>query len=554
LEVLRPCLSKNLPRTLEELPKSLDETYRRILKEINNANRQDAHRLLQCLTVARRPLRVEELAEVLALDVDAGGVPRVNEKWRWEDHEGAVLSACSSLVSVINLDGSRVVQFSHFSVQEFLTSDRLASIEDVSLFHIADEASHAILAQACLAVLLCLNDRTSEYSVWKIPLSEYVSEHWVDHTRVGKVDLQIKGGLDYFFDLDNPHFAAYIRIWGLYHLVTVSSDDEQIAVLPPAAPLCLAAHLGLSGLAERLIAKRPDLIDFCGQEGTPLHLSVQQGHMEVVQLLLARGADINVSSPNNITPLHIALREEHLEIGKFLLDCGADVNTQDKNGRTPLRLTAARGYFDVFQILLERKANMHVPDNNGMTPLHLAVYHGHLEITRLLLDHNVDVNYRDNNGSSPFLNAMSSGNLEIVQLLLDNKADAHVHDNSGNTPLHFAAFGGHLEVARLLLELNADVHSVNDNGSTPLHRATESERKEGIPDLVRLLVDNGADVHTHDNSGDTPLHFSAFRGHVEVTRMLLELNADANSLNNRGSTPLLRATQNRRQEGTSDIV
>ena len=73
LEALQPCFPNNLRRMLEELPKSLDETYQRILREINNANQKQAHQLLQCLAVARRPLLLEELAEVLALDVDGGG-------------------------------------------------------------------------------------------------------------------------------------------------------------------------------------------------------------------------------------------------------------------------------------------------------------------------------------------------------------------------------------------------------------------------------------------------------------------------------------------------
>jgi hypothetical protein len=101
LEVLRHCFPANLRHILEELPKSLDETYKRILNEINNANRVHAYRLLQCLAVALRPLRVEELAEVLAFDLPTGGLPKLNASWRWEDQEEAVLSACSSLVSVI---------------------------------------------------------------------------------------------------------------------------------------------------------------------------------------------------------------------------------------------------------------------------------------------------------------------------------------------------------------------------------------------------------------------------------------------------------------------
>src|ERR1700727_2733560 len=83
LEALRLCFPANLRRTLEELPKSLDETYMHILKEINNANREHAYRLLQCLAVASRPLRVEELAEVLAFDLTIGGIPKLNTDWRW---------------------------------------------------------------------------------------------------------------------------------------------------------------------------------------------------------------------------------------------------------------------------------------------------------------------------------------------------------------------------------------------------------------------------------------------------------------------------------------
>jgi hypothetical protein len=45
--------------TLEELPKTLDETYKRVLKELKKPNRVHTIRLLQCLVVAIRSLRVE---------------------------------------------------------------------------------------------------------------------------------------------------------------------------------------------------------------------------------------------------------------------------------------------------------------------------------------------------------------------------------------------------------------------------------------------------------------------------------------------------------------
>ena len=103
------------------MPDTLDETYERMLRGINKARADDAYRLLQCLTVAVRPLSVEELAELLAFDFEASsseGIPTLKEDWRWDNQEEAVLSTCSSLISIVRNGRSRVVQFSHFSVKE----------------------------------------------------------------------------------------------------------------------------------------------------------------------------------------------------------------------------------------------------------------------------------------------------------------------------------------------------------------------------------------------------------------------------------------------------
>ncbi len=62
MDLLRHCFSPSVRRILEELPESLDETYERIPRDIRRPNQGHARRLLQCLVVAIRPLRVEELA------------------------------------------------------------------------------------------------------------------------------------------------------------------------------------------------------------------------------------------------------------------------------------------------------------------------------------------------------------------------------------------------------------------------------------------------------------------------------------------------------------
>src|SRR5712672_2682951 len=178
LEILRHCLPSSVRRFLEELPESLDETYERVLREIKKPNRDHARRLLQCLVVAIRPLSVEELAEVLAIDFDdAEGIPKLNPSWRWEDQERALLTSCSSLIAIVDTGSSRVVQFSHFSVKEYLTSERLAtSSQDVSRYHIGLETAHTILAQACVSVLLQLDDHDEQDNVEKAPLAVYAAQ------------------------------------------------------------------------------------------------------------------------------------------------------------------------------------------------------------------------------------------------------------------------------------------------------------------------------------------------------------------------------------------
>jgi len=70
LGTLRRCFPPSIRRLLDELPTTLDETYERILMEIPEEKWKHAHRLFQCLIVCFRPLRVEELADVLAVRFD----------------------------------------------------------------------------------------------------------------------------------------------------------------------------------------------------------------------------------------------------------------------------------------------------------------------------------------------------------------------------------------------------------------------------------------------------------------------------------------------------
>jgi inorganic pyrophosphatase len=97
-------------------------------------------------------------------------------------------------------------------------------------------------AQACLGVLLSLDDRSDKDSVEKIPLLRYAAEYWFQHAQVGDVEVQIKDTMDHFFDMDKPHFSAWVRIRDLEDLLKVSMDEE-----PSAVPLQQHPYTSLRG-------------------------------------------------------------------------------------------------------------------------------------------------------------------------------------------------------------------------------------------------------------------------------------------------------------------
>jgi ankyrin repeat protein len=541
---------------LEELPETLDETYERILKDINKANRAHAHRLLQCLTVAVRPLRVAELAEVLAVDfgiVSHGGTSKLNPAWRWEDQQHAVLSTCSSLISVVDEDGSQVVQFSHFSVKEFLTSSRLAdSSSDVSRFHILFEPAHTILAKACLGVLLRLDELVDRHNVEnKFPLARYAAEHWVDHAQLENVRSDIREGMRYLFDPDKPYFTAWLRVHDIDSRLPDRSTLYYFGKLDKGlnamTPLYYAAFCGFYDLAEQLIMKHPQQVNAnCGRCVSPLGAALAREHLDVAQLLYDHRADVDVRGMLRLTQLS-APNQGHREIVEWLLSHGVDPNIPgDTDVFTPLHMAAWFGQVEVSRILLQHKVDQNALDKHGQTPLHLASQQGHIDVARLLLEHGVDVNAQDNHRSTALHLALRHKPIDIARLLLEHGVDVNIQDDVGQTALHKAASIGKVEILHILLRHKANQNAVDNDGRTPLHLAS----RLGNIDIARSLLEHGADVSAQDNKRSTALHLASEKSKLEVARLLLEYGADVEVEDDSGRTPLVVASGEVRDEIT----
>jgi len=445
------------------LPETLDETYERILRDINKTNRSNARRLLQCLTAASRPLRLQELAEILAFDFEGaqGGIPKLNTDWRWGDEEQAVLSTCSSLIVVVVDDaGSHVVQFSHFSVKEFLTSQRLAcSIDpDVSRHHVTLEVAHTILARSCLGVLLCLDERADKESVKSFPLVEYAARYWVDHAQFGNVLSHVRDGMEVLFDSSKPHFAAWLRV----HYMDGYWDGLSFSYLVrPPVPLYYAALCGFYGLAAHLIVKLPEQVNAVGGRIlSPLLAALHRKHFRIAELLYHHGAVVDIRCLWERTPLHAASLHGTIDTVRWLLDHGANPNSRQDDYWTPLHLTAWKGRVKVAQVLLERNADIHSRSDDGRVPLHMASEFGHPDVVRLLLERGADADACDNERSTPLHLASSNGRVEVVRLLLEHGVNSDAEDIGGLAPFQIASICGRDEITRLLMEHGRQVQDI----------------------------------------------------------------------------------------------
>jgi Ankyrin repeats (3 copies)/Ankyrin repeat len=399
-------------------------------------NRDHARRLLQCLVVAIRPLRVEELAELIAFHFgDAEGLPKLNASWRWEDQEQALLSSCSSLITIVDNCHYRVVQFSHFSVKEFLTSLRLRdSSGDISDYYVDLESAHTILAQACLSLLLQLDGRAEKKSVRKsFPLAQYAAEHWASHARFENVSAHIQQAIEHLFDLDKPHFLAWLQLYdidtqsynGVFFLFADSSESQ-------GGPLYYASLCGLHDLARHLIAKYPKQVNARGgYHITPLVAALSRGHFRTAELLHQHGADPSIKGSIEGTPLHSA-----------------------------------------------------------------AAYSGDFRLVKELLKYNADISARDGANDTPLHDASRNptpNGPNIVRLLLVHGADVNARGYEGGTPLHAAAGKGHVKAARVLLKHGADVRVKDDMGRTPLQVVSrEKMTRKNYDEMTRLLREYGA--------------------------------------------------------------
>ncbi|KAF7985889.1 hypothetical protein HWV62_43772 [Athelia sp. TMB] len=568
VDELKRCLNpKDVKKQLKILPRTLEETYDRILT--NSEHQENLLQMLHWLTFSVRDIRLAELADVVSVDLHADGGPCYDPELKYGD-DLAALAVCSGLVT----EALGIVKLSHFSVKEYLISERTKAGTTV-LFAINKQISHSVIVQTCLAYLLSFdkNESIVEENIHLFPLALYAAQCWfhhyrsIDHPESSPVRILVS-------KLFSPSTYAMVNWVRLRAPDAINLEQRQpnlkLRATDVAQPLYYASLLGLKHIAEGLLDTGAVVDSRGGTLGTPLIAAVQGGQMEVVQLLLSQGADVNLQAGSPVTPswapseqirfgarvlfdygeevilgggvtntpLSIGSFEGHIDIVKLLLERGADVSITSHRSMTALYMASFRGHVELARLLLEHGAEVDSLDVEGETALSEAVCGGHTEFVRLLLEHSADVSISNSYGMSALFRASDNVLSGIAKLLLEHGADIDSRDTEGDTPLSNAAYRGHIDLVKLLLSQGPDVNHTNNNGRTAFQRALANSNI----DIAKLLLEHGADINSRDMSGETALSEAAYGSHIKLIKFLLEHGADVNITDNDGVTALQTAS------------
>ncbi|KAF7978585.1 hypothetical protein HWV62_45298 [Athelia sp. TMB] len=513
------CLSTSeLKKRLKSLPKGLDEAYTKIIQQ--STRRADIIRLLQWIIFGEQDFTAQQLAEVAAINFDAGGdtLPFYDPDRRYGSPD-SVLRACSGLVIEVQ-------------VKEFLLS-KVIQLGPTKSIRCNESISHQAIAQTCLAYLFHLGGLESITTAINasFPLATYAGNQCVSHMESIRGEDMDSTQKEFIQQLALPSTTCVLANWSQLRASrerfdwTIGLDDTTIEHQNFAPSLYYASTLGLTPLVGKLIDNGADLNELGGKWGTALQAASHENHLEIAQLLLETGADVNATAGEYGTALQAASFQGHLDIARLLLEKGADMNATGGPYGTALQAASYQDHLEIARLLLEQGADMNATGGQYGTALQAALCFTHLELARLLLEKGADANATGGHYGTALQAASRGGHLELARLLLEKGADVDAPGGLYGTALQAASYLYHPEIARLLLEKGANVNATGGEYGTALQAASYM----GEFEISHLLLENGADVNLRGGEYGTALQAAAYGGHFEIVKLLLEKGAEVNA-------------------------
>ena len=411
LDALRKCFTiGSLRKALNTLPKTLDDTYGRILTNIDEEYTQDAMKVLQCLVYSPRPMRISEVAEVLAVDID--------DKQRFDierrlPEPADILRICSSLVTAsprrkasknrYDLDSTsgphdpnsldapedldsdypdeldpgysdssssgdldRTLRLAHFSVKEYLTSERIQA-GPVSTFHLAEAPAALFMAKTCLFYLLQFRSPglLSTNTPRDFPLARFAAEYWIRYATLAQAhgEQTLDSLILQLLDSRDECFANWIRIYDPDAPWEPPNFTRNIETIAP--PLYYMSLSGLVGATKILLERGADANELSRGRGNAAQAGASQGRGVVLRWLPGNGASVNCQGGECGNALVAAVSNGNEPVLTLLLENGADIERKGKEGHTPLTYAALKGNEAVVRLLIGKGANIEATNRRG---------------------------------------------------------------------------------------------------------------------------------------------------------------------------------------------
>jgi hypothetical protein len=438
---------KKVRETLGNLPKTLDETYERILLSTNEEYRDIIVEALRWLCFSTRPMTMEQLAEAavfsatveppseeaplnIAFDTDAlfqdpldilaflsglvvclppdyasGDDSDVfNDSDVFGGSDGAEHGRLESPSHIIT--ATSYLLLSHFSVKEYLISDRLGP--QVQAFAVDENSAHEVLATQCLYSMLFFQDERRSYPY------NYAAFYWREHAR--EVDYESK----------------------LTHLIVTILEAKRktrrpfllgksLGELEPDSlePLYIAAYLDLYWPCKEMLHNGADANKQGGYYGNTLQAASEQGNQAIVHLLIDHGADVNKQGGYFGNGLQAASGNSNEAIVQLLIDNGADVNMQGGRYGNALQAASGHGSKSIVQLLLNHGANPNLRGGFNGSALQAGLWRPDRvgkSIVQLLLDHGAEVNTAPGFYDDDLNETIQNNNADAAVLLLEHGA------------------------------------------------------------------------------------------------------------------------------------
>ena len=298
-------------------PKTLNETYERILNSIREDDKETARRALLWLVLSNPPMTIRELAEAVKVE------PRQFDLDRKDFllYPEALYDICPSMI-VERSDGS--LGLAHDSVQEYLVS------KAAKAFYVDTVKGNAEIASVCLTYMLqedlqkTSHERGRLIRIYESPNSPFpfltfASKNWFRHIRDEGIEESIE---DLIIQFLLPKQSLASVAWQQVLPEHTGLHDSDPIALHVAALFDLPRTL--TSLLRDYDLKIEQVAKLENRQTRPLIIAVEAKHQEIAEILLEAGAN-----PNGRRKSLLYSSQSSVEMTKLLLNYGAEFSSRD---------------------------------------------------------------------------------------------------------------------------------------------------------------------------------------------------------------------------------